>query len=85
MLVSAFHFAALSRADLEVKERVWFYLYADEFQSFLTPSFGLMLAEDRKYGLHLIHDFFIEATNRPEWPEESFPFYVVRKTVGSSH
>jgi hypothetical protein len=53
MLVSAFHFAALSRAELEKHDRVSFYLYADEFQSFLTPSFGLMLAEDRKYGLHL--------------------------------
>jgi hypothetical protein len=53
LIVSQFHFAALSRADTEEHNRVPFYFYADEFQSFVTPSFNLMLSEDRKYGLHL--------------------------------
>jgi hypothetical protein len=53
LIVSQFHFAALSRADIAPAKRVPFYFYADEFQSFVTPSFKLMLSEDRKYGLHL--------------------------------
>jgi hypothetical protein len=53
LIVSGFHFAALSRADIEEQDRVSFYLYADEFQFVVTPSFASMLPEDRKYGLHL--------------------------------
>jgi Helicase HerA, central domain len=45
--------AALSRADIASTERRAFHLYADEFQSFATESFALILSEARKYGLTL--------------------------------
>ena len=45
--------AALSRADVPPAERRTFHLYADEFQSFATDSFALILSEARKYGLTL--------------------------------
>jgi len=45
--------AALSRADVLPSERQTFHLYADEFQSFATDSFALILSEARKYGLTL--------------------------------
>jgi hypothetical protein len=45
--------AALSRADVLTSERRVFHLYADEFQSFATESFSLILSEARKYGLTL--------------------------------
>src|SRR5665213_3620090 len=45
--------AALSRADRPVTDRRVFHLYADEFQSFATESFALILSEARKYGLTL--------------------------------
>src|SRR5689334_9724415 len=45
--------AALSRADVPAEKRRVFHLYADEFQSFATDSFALILSEARKYGLTL--------------------------------
>ena len=45
--------AALSRADTPAADRRTFYLYADEFQSFATESFALILSEARKYALTL--------------------------------
>lgn len=45
--------AALSRVDSPASERRVFHLYADEFQSFATDSFALILSEARKYGLTL--------------------------------
>jgi DNA helicase HerA-like ATPase len=45
--------AAMSRADVPAAERRVFHLYADEFQSFATDSFALILSEARKYGLTL--------------------------------
>lgn len=45
--------AALSRADTPAAERRVFHLYADEFQSFATESFALILSEARKYALTL--------------------------------
>jgi hypothetical protein len=45
--------AALSRADSPAADRRVFHLYADEFQSFATDSFALILSEARKYGLTL--------------------------------
>ena len=45
--------AALSRADTPEDERRVFHLYADEFQSFATDSFALILSEARKYALTL--------------------------------
>ena len=53
LLTTAFSQAALSRADVDPTRRPIFHLYADEFQSFATESFGLILSEARKYGLTL--------------------------------
>jgi hypothetical protein len=53
LLTTAIAQAALSRADAPPTDRRVFHLYADEFQSFATESFGLILSEARKYGLTL--------------------------------
>lgn len=53
LLTTAFSQAALSRADIDPSRRPTFHLYADEFQSFATESFALILSEARKYGLTL--------------------------------
>jgi hypothetical protein len=45
--------AALSRAKLTKNKRRPFHLYVDEFQNFTTDSVATLLAEARKYGLHL--------------------------------
>ena len=53
LLTTAVAQAALSRADTPAAERPEFHFYADEFQSFATDSFALILSEARKYGLTL--------------------------------
>lgn len=53
LLVTSFAQAALSRCDTRADERRVFHLYADEFQSFATESFSLILSEARKYALTL--------------------------------
>jgi hypothetical protein len=53
LLTTAIAQAALSRADTPAAERRTFHLYADEFQSFATESFALILSEARKYALTL--------------------------------
>lgn len=53
LVVSAITQAALSRADTPANERRAFHLIADEFHSFATASFGVILSEARKYGLTL--------------------------------
>src|SRR5258708_25565093 len=53
LLTTAFSQAALSRAGVPLPTRRTFHLYADEFQSFATESFALILSEARKYGLTL--------------------------------
>jgi type IV secretory pathway TraG/TraD family ATPase VirD4 len=53
LLITALAQAALSRRDLAEADRKPFHIYADEFQSFATTSFGLILSEARKYGLTL--------------------------------
>src|SRR5205814_3600006 len=59
MLVTKIGLAALSRAELAEADRRDFYLYADEFPTFTTTSFGGMLSEMRKYhvGLVLAHQY----------------------------
>ncbi len=54
VLVGKILMAALSRTDMDPKERKDFYLYIDEFQNFLTDSISAILSEARKYGLNLI-------------------------------
>jgi hypothetical protein len=58
--------AALSRADTPTAERRVFHLFADEFQSFATESFGLILSESRKYALTLCvaHQFLAQVPDK---------------------
>lgn len=53
LFVTALAQAALSRADTPQEYRRPFHLYADEFQSFATDSFSVILSEARKYALTL--------------------------------
>ena len=53
LITTALAQAALSRADTAAGDRRVFHLYADEFQSFATESFALILSEARKYALTL--------------------------------
>jgi hypothetical protein len=53
MIMTQIQLAALSRSLVPEKERVPFYLYADEFYSFATLSFAGAVSEARKYGLCL--------------------------------
>lgn len=53
LLITSLAQAALSRADTPADKRRVFHLYADEFQSFATVSFSLILSEARKYALTL--------------------------------
>lgn len=54
MLITQIQLAALSRANMEEKQRRPFYIYVDEIHNFLTLSFADVLSETRKYGLNLI-------------------------------
>jgi hypothetical protein len=53
MIVSQLSFAAMRRVDISEEQRKDFFLYADEFQSFATDSFAVVLSEARKYRLDL--------------------------------
>lgn len=51
--VTQFQLAAMSRADVPEEEREDFFLYVDEFHSFVSDSFATILSEARKYRLCL--------------------------------
>ncbi|MEK7603433.1 MAG: DUF87 domain-containing protein [Patescibacteria group bacterium] len=53
LLVTKIQLGAMSRADIDVTQRVPYYLYVDEFQNFATDSFATILSEARKYALNL--------------------------------
>ena len=53
VLMAGFQNAAMTRADQDKAERKPFYLYADEYASFVNSSFADTLAQARKYGLYL--------------------------------
>lgn len=59
IIVGKLLMAALSRVDMDEKDRKDFYLYIDEFQNFTTDSISQILAEARKYRLALViaHQF----------------------------
>jgi hypothetical protein len=59
LLVSTLARLGLERADTPESDRPDFAIYADEFQSFTTLAVASMLAELRKYRVHLIlaHQF----------------------------
>lgn len=54
VLITKFELAALSRVNIPEDQRKDFFLYVDEFPSFITRSFVSILAEARKYRLCLI-------------------------------
>ncbi|MBI5753840.1 type IV secretory system conjugative DNA transfer family protein [Candidatus Peregrinibacteria bacterium] len=54
VMVARIQMAAMSRTDIEEKDRKDFFLYVDEFQNFATDSFCSILSEARKYHLSLI-------------------------------
>jgi hypothetical protein len=83
--------AALSRTDTPKNERRVFHLYADEFQSFATESFALILSEARKYGLTLTigHQYLGQLSDRPRQAVlgnagPSLPSVSVPKTLSLS-
>jgi hypothetical protein len=53
VLISKLAWSALSRANMPPAQRREFFLFCDEFQSFATESFLVILSEARKYGLCL--------------------------------
>ncbi len=53
LVVNAVAQTALSREDTPEAQRRVFHLYADEYQSFATDSFAVILSEARKYALTL--------------------------------
>lgn len=52
-LVTTIGLAAFSRANQPAEDRIPFFVYVDEFQSFTTLSMANMLAEMRKFGVGL--------------------------------
>lgn len=54
ILVPRILVAAMSRQDMDQKDRKDFFLYVDEFQNFATKDFAIILSEARKYRLNLI-------------------------------
>lgn len=54
LLTKYFFHAALSRTDIPRAQRKPFYCYLDEFQNFVSSDIPELLAESRKFGLHLI-------------------------------
>jgi hypothetical protein len=62
LLVTRIGLAGLSRADVREHERMDFFVYLDEFQSFTTLSLANMLSELRKYrvGMVLAHQYLAQ-------------------------
>ena len=54
LMVTTLGLAAFSRADIPEEDRVPFFLYLDEFQSFTTLSVATMVSELRKYKVGLV-------------------------------
>jgi hypothetical protein len=54
MFIIKFQVAAMSRADMDKKDRRDFSVYIDEFQNYSTDSIATILSEARKYGLSLV-------------------------------
>ncbi len=53
LLLTEVWLTALGRAEVPEEQRTPFYLYVDEFRSFVTSSFADILSESRKYHLSL--------------------------------
>jgi hypothetical protein len=66
LLVTQFQLGAMARADVPEEERREFFLYVDEFQSFVSDSFAAILSEARKYRLCLTLSHQYLAQVKPE-------------------
>ncbi len=66
IFVMKFQAAAMSRANIDEKDRVDFSLFVDEFQNFATESFESILSEARKYRLNLMlgNQFMTQLTDK---------------------
>jgi type IV secretory pathway TraG/TraD family ATPase VirD4 len=53
LILSSFHLATLSRQEIPEEKRDLYFLFVDEFQSFVPENFSFILSEARKYGLCL--------------------------------
>jgi type IV secretory pathway TraG/TraD family ATPase VirD4 len=53
LIVSDIVSRAMKRAYQKEKDRVYFYMFIDEFQNFTTDSFASIVSEARKYRLSL--------------------------------
>jgi len=53
MILTRIYHAAMSRVDVDFRDRPDFYLYVDHFEEFATSSFEEILSESRKYRLNL--------------------------------
>jgi hypothetical protein len=65
LLVAQFQLAAMARADVPEEKRRDFFLYVDEFHSFVSDSFASILSEARKYRLCLTLSHQYVAQLRP--------------------
>ncbi len=54
MIISSIVMAAMSRANIDKKDRKQYYLFIDEFQNFIKGDISSALSEVRKYGLSMI-------------------------------
>ncbi len=54
VFIIKFQMAAMSRSDMDEKDRQDFSLYIDEFQNYATDSISTILSEARKYRLSMI-------------------------------
>lgn len=68
LLLGKFQELALARQSLAKDARVPFFLYADEFQNFITPSLETLLSGARKYGvgLTLAHQTLAQLSSHPK-------------------
>src|SRR6185436_8553756 len=86
LLVGKFHQLAMSRQAQQMAARRDFWIYADEFQNFITPSMAEILSGARKYriGLTLAHHELHQLHRSPDVASAvmSHPFTRIVFRVG---
>lgn len=85
IFVNKINMAAMSRQDMDKKDRKDFYLYVDEFQNFATDTFASILSEARKYRLSLImaHQYIAQLTKTPSGHDDTRVRDAVFGNVGT--
>lgn len=85
IFVNKINMSAMSRQDMDKKDRKDFYLYVDEFQNFATDTFATILSEARKYRLSLImaHQYIAQLTKTPTGKEDTRVRDAVFGNVGT--